>query len=154
MEHHAQHLIESTRIVFDRMLHLDVWADAPEQRAEPNPTYDVSAMIAVAGELDGFVVLSLPFDTARRVAAVFAGSDSPLSSDDIADALGEIVSIITGGATPHLDHQYLSIGCPTVTIDAAPISYRHDDFLPTAIPFTCDCGEFTVEYALHAAAHA
>jgi CheY-specific phosphatase CheX len=154
MEHFAQHLIESTRHVFDRMLHIDVWADEPEPRHEPNPTYDVSAMIAVAGELDGFVVLSLPFDTARRVASVFAGSDKPLSDDDLADALGEIVSIIAGGAKPRLENKHINLGFPSVAIDAAPINYRHDDFHPIAIPFTCDCGEFTVEYALHAAAHA
>jgi CheY-specific phosphatase CheX len=104
--------------------------------------------------LDGFVVLSLPFDTARRVASIFAGSDRPLPDDDIADALGEIVSIIAGGAIPRFDHRSVSTGFPSVAIDAAPISYRHDDVQPIAIPFTCDCGEFTVEYALHAAAHA
>lgn len=153
MEHLAHYFIESTRHVFDRMLHLDVWADAPESREAPTPTYDVSAVIAFAGEAEGIVVLSLPFDTARRIAAVFACSDKPLSNDDIADALGEIVSIIAGGAKPHLDLHHVSIGCPTVAIDFAPISYSPSNAPPIAIPFTCDCGEFTVEYAIHAAAH-
>jgi chemotaxis protein CheX len=135
------------------MFHLAVNFGTPEVRDAAVPSHDVSAIIGMSGDVEGTVVLSFPSDTARRVVAVFTGSDAPLSNEDLSDAIGEVVNMVAGGAKAQFNGKSISISCPSVVVGGHKI-YGAKDSITVAIPCTCDCGEFSVEVAMRGAAAA
>ncbi len=139
--------IKSTRNVFETMFHLEVTFETPEIRTAPMPSHDVSAIIAMSGDVEGTVVLSFPSETARRVVAVFTGGEGPMSNEDMSDAIGEVVNMIAGGAKGQFKGKNVSISCPSVVMGSSHKVYGRKDIVTVAIPCSCDCGEFMVEVA-------
>ncbi len=139
--------IKSTRNTFETMFQMNVECGAPEIKKTDTPTYDVSAIIGMSGDVEGSVVLSFPMETARRVVAVFTGAEAPESKEDFADAVGEMVNIIAGGAKAQFKGKSVNISCPSVVMGASHAVYGAKDVVCVKIPCTCDCGEFCVEVA-------
>lgn len=139
--------IKSTTNVFQTMFQMAVEVGAPKVRAAEAPSFDVSAIIGMSGDVEGAVVLSFSMDTARRIVAVFTGADAELAQDDLADAVGEIVNMIAGGAKAQFKEKSISISCPSVVVGSKHIVFGGKDSVCVIIPCTCDCGEFSVEVA-------
>lgn len=140
--------IKSTRNIFSTMLQLDVEVGKPELSHTDQCSFDVSAIIGMSGDINGAVVLSFPRETARRVVSIMCGADVGDNADDLSDAVGEMVNMITGGAKAQLDGKSVSISCPTVVIGSQHTVYGAKDVTRVMIPCTCDCGEFSVEVSL------
>lgn len=56
----------------------------------------IVAVIWLGGDVEWTIVLGLPAETACAVAGAFAGFDIPFESDEMADAIGEMSSILAG----------------------------------------------------------
>jgi chemotaxis protein CheX len=136
--------VKSVQNVFQTMLQMPVEVGPPALRTN-TPTYDVSAIIAMSGDVDGSVVLSFPTGTADRVIALFTGSALASGSPDFADAVGELANMISGGAKAKFPGKQVSISCPSVVVGQAHMVQSQKDAICILIPCTCDCGEFAVE---------
>jgi chemotaxis protein CheX len=139
--------IKATRNTFETMFQMEVECGAPALRKQETPTFDVSAIIGMSGDVEGSVVLSFPMETARRVVAVFTGMEAPTEQADLADAVGELVNIIAGGAKAQFSGKNVSISCPSVVIGQSHSVFGAKDVVCVTIPCTCDCGQFNVEVA-------
>lgn len=142
--------IGSVQNVFNTMLQTEVTVQPP-RRKEPNePGHDVSGIIGMSGDVTGAVALSFPIDTAERVVSLFIGGEVDSRSEDFADAVGELVNMITGNAKAGLGDKRVSISCPSVILGEKHYVAQNRDAVTIQIPCECDCGPFVVEVMVKA----
>ncbi len=140
--------IASIQNVFSTMLQLPVTVGTPRIKDRTGPAFDVSGLIGMSGDVTGSVVLSLPRDTAERVVSLFCGQELTLESPDFADAVGELVNMICGGAKAMFTGKKVSISCPSVVVGQGHTVARQTDVPCIQIPCTTDCGELVIEIAI------
>ena len=119
------------------------------------PSYDdLTAMLAAHPEI-GAVALCQPpqarFAAARKAIQAFTGMDIEPSSPDFADAIGELVNMISGAAKAKFEGKNVSISCPSVVIGKGHKVQQPSDALCITIPFECPVGEFSLEVAMKVA---
>ena len=99
--------------------------------------WDLSALIALSGEVKGLVAISMKNPTASKITAKLTGLED-FSSDDMADAVGEIVNIIAGNVKKNLEEMFkIIISLPKVIKGMAHMVAIPDDRIRLlCIPFT------------------
>ena len=85
---------------------------------------------------------------------MLTGTEMSSDHEDFADAVGELVNMVSGGAKAQFEGKEVSISCPSVVIGAKHAVYSPKDMVKIVIPFTTDCGEFAVEVAFKVSAMA
>ena len=139
--------IEAVQSVFSTMLQIDVTLGKPHV-TEALPRYDISGIIGMSGDVVGAIVLSFPAPVAKTVIGKFAGGDYPLESADFADALGEIVNMISGAAKAKFDGKNVSISTPSVVVGAGHTIARPSRTVCISLPCKVYCGEFSIDIAI------
>ncbi|MCA9293148.1 MAG: chemotaxis protein CheX [Phycisphaerales bacterium] len=139
--------IRATRDIFEMMLQLEAEAGEPTVKQSGKASHDISGIIGFTGDVEGAVVLSFPEATAQRVCAIFTGSECA-EQEDLCDAIGELTNMIAGSAKAQFKDRKASISCPSVVIGADHVVHSKKGTVCVQIPFTCDCGEFAVEFAI------
>ena len=142
------HFVESVRNVFTTMLQLEVEVDAPALREPNEPCRDVSAIIGMSGDVVGTVVLSFPSQTATRIVALFVGAEVQEEDADFADAIGELVNMVAGGAKAKLDNRRVDITCPSVVIGSGHRVFQPKNRPILEVPCDCECGPFALLVAM------
>jgi chemotaxis protein CheX len=147
--------IASIKNVFSTMLKLDVKIGEPRIKSDPCPSYDVSGIIGISGDVVGSVVFSLPLPVAAATASRFLNSTISVDSPDLSDAIGEIVNMITGSAKSMFGgSRRASISCPSVVVGKNHMIAPNKDMPTVVIPFTTECGELTIEVSIRDAVKA
>ena len=140
--------VNSVTNVFETMLQLPVTIEKPELKKAGTPSFDVSGIIGMSGDIEGTVVLSFPIETAERAVSLFTGMEIEHKHEDFADAIGELVNMVSGGAKAQYTGKNVSITCPSVVIgpDHSVMSQR--DVVTILIPCKSDIGVFNVEVSI------
>ena len=136
--------VKALENVFSTMLQIQVQVEPPRLRDTTEPGHDVSGIIGMSGDVTGAVVLSFPTETALRVVNLFTGLETELGDEDFADAIGELVNMVTGNAKAEFKNADVSISCPSVVIGAGHQIFQRKDQPIIEIPCDCDCGPMTV----------
>lgn len=142
--------IASIKNVFSTMMQLEVRVEEPTLKELHTAKYDASAIIGLSGEVVGSVILSLPGDTAERVAGLFTGTEMSLQHPDFPDAIGELVNMIAGGAKAQFPLKSVSISTPSVILGEHHSVLKQKEIQSIVIPCTTDCGELAIEVAVKA----
>jgi chemotaxis protein CheX len=109
---------------------------------------EVSAIIGLAGETAGAVVLSFDRDTAVRIISKFSSIPYQALSNDVIDGVGELVNIIAGNAKKDLKDYKIDISLPGV-ITGKSYKINWPKGVPViTIPFQSSYGNFTVNVSL------
>lgn len=140
--------IEATQNVFQTMVHQAVSCGKPLPGRLPHLDNDVSAIIGMTGDVVGTVVLSLPAATASKIVELFVGSPIDIKNDDFADAVGELVNMICGGAKAKFGGQEIRISCPSVVIGQGHSVQQPSDSVCISIPCESSCGGFSVDVSM------
>lgn len=140
--------IASVQNVFSTMLQLPVSVGTPTLKQTPGVGSDISGIIGMSGDVVGTVILSFPKDTAERTVALFTGTQLQAGTADFADAIGELVNMVSGGAKAMFTGKKASISCPSVIIGAAHNVAIPSDTPCVSIPCTTDCGSFMIDIAI------
>lgn len=143
--------VASIQNVFSTMMQLPVTVLPPKIKDNPGMTYDVSGIIGLSGDVVGSVVLSFPKDTAERIVSLLTGSPMTADSPDFADAIGEIVNMVSGGAKASFTGKKVSISCPSVVVGTGHKVAKQTDAPTIVIPCATDCGEVAIEVTIQAA---
>ncbi len=112
-------LHQATRNVFATMLGAEPHPREAYQADGILPQSDVTGMIGLAGEAAASLSLHCSAEQARAFAARLLGMepDSPISDDDVRDAVGEIVNMIAGDIKTAIAHEHrLELALPSVVI--------------------------------------
>jgi chemotaxis protein CheX len=144
-------IVTSIQNVFSTMFQLPVEVGEPSIKQERTATHDVSGIIGVSGSMVGTIVLSMPEETATAVISLFTGMEIETDSADFADAVGEIVNMISGGAKASFQRKDVMITCPSVVIGSGHIVSHQSGSPCVLIPCTTDCGEVVIELSLREA---
>ena len=140
--------IKSVQNVFNMMLQLDVTVEDPRLKTDAKATYDVSGIIGLSGDVVGSAVLSFPTDAAERIVALFTGEELSVEHPDFADAIGELINMVTGNAKADFAGRNVSISCPNVVRGKDHTIARPREIPTVLIPCTTDCGELMLEISL------
>lgn len=151
---HIIPFIKSVKNVFETMMQLPVEVGSPALKAPNSPSFDVSAIIGMSGDVEGAVVLSFPIATAERVVSLLTGTQVAHNHEDFPDAVGELVNMVSGGAKAQFMGKNVSISCPSVVIGPDHIVTGRKDVVCIVIPCQCDCGDFAVEVSIRQGAAA
>jgi chemotaxis protein CheX len=141
----------SIQNVFSTMFQLPVEIGEPSIKTDKTATHDVSGIIGVSGEMVGTIVLSMPKAAASSIVTLFTGMEMDTDSDDFADAIGELVNMISGNAKAEFQRKGVSISCPSVVVGSDHRVSSPSDTACVMIPCTTDCGEVVLEIALREA---
>ena len=140
--------VSSISNVFETMLQLPVNVGSPAIKNTGAPTYDVSGIIGMTGDVEGTVVLSFPTSTAERAVTLFTGMELKADHEDFADAIGELVNMVSGGAKAQFNGKNVGISTPTVIVGSQHNVYGRKEMTTIEIPCSSDVGDFNVEVAM------
>lgn len=136
--------VRSLGNVFSTMLQVHVTAEAPRLKDPTNPCFDVSGIIGLSEDVAGAVVLSFPSDTAERIVELLGGVRLDVDDPDFADAVGELVNMVAGGAKAEFEDRRISISCPSVVVGANHRVFQKKNSPIIEIPCDCECGAFSL----------
>ena len=141
--------VSSTQNVFSTMLQLPVEIGKPQLKESTDPPHDVTGVIGMTGHVSGSVILSMPMDTATSIVALFSGESLAPESPDFADAVGELVNMVSGGAKAQFPaNGPVSISVPSVIVGRNHSVARQSGVPCIVIPCSTDCGNFVIEVAI------
>ena len=140
--------IAATQNVFQTMLRQEVSFGKPIPGRLPNLESDISGIIGMTGDVVGTVVLSLPTDSAVKIVESFVGSALDPKSEDFADAIGELVNMISGNAKAKFEGLDVRISCPSVVIGKGHSVQQPSDAVSMSIPCSSSCGGFSVDVCI------
>lgn len=143
--------ISSIQNVFSTMLQLPVEIGEPALKQGREPSHDVSGIIGMSGDVVGSVVLSFTEEAAGSIVALFSGEQYATDSPDFADAVGELVNMVSGNAKAGFEGKNVSISCPSVVVGKGHQVARQTDIPCVVIPCNTDCGQVTIEVAIREA---
>jgi chemotaxis protein CheX len=143
--------LESTRNLFGTMLNSTVGFGTPHVHDQLT-RYDVSGIIGLTGDVTGSVVLCLPRKTAESIVGTFAGTPLEFGSADFADAVGELVNMVAGGAKAKFEGRSVSISCPSVVVASVHQVQSPSGAACISVPCHCPAGDFAINLAIQAAA--
>ena len=140
--------LTATMGLFRDFLGMEVEAGKPFILENPQDLSDVSALIGLAGETTGAVVLSFSHDTALKVVSKMSGKTYAFLGSEVIDGVGELVNIIAGNAKKDLQNFRIVISLPgVITGNSYRINWPKS--IPViCIPFTSDLGDFSVNVSL------
>ncbi|MCL1814434.1 MAG: chemotaxis protein CheX [Treponema sp.] len=115
MEQYIQPFIQVTSAIFESMLQCAIKPDrAHFAGKESFLNWDISGLIALTGEVKGLVAISMKYPTASKITAHLTGSQD-VSNSDMADAVGELLNIISGNVKKNLEDMFrIVISLPRV----------------------------------------
>ncbi|MEM9418669.1 MAG: chemotaxis protein CheX [Planctomycetota bacterium] len=140
--------IDSVTNVFETMLQLSVDVGTPSIKPAEAESHDVSGIIGMSGDVEGTIVLGFPTATAERAVAVFTGMEMDSKHEDFADAIGELVNMVSGGAKAKFTNRKVSITCPSVIVGQHHTVSGRKDIVTIHIPVQCDLGNFSVDVSI------
>lgn len=142
--------ISSIQNVFATMMQLQVTIGDPRLKS-PGETssFDVSGIIGMSGDVVGTIVLSFPTATAESIVQLFTGTKQTVEHPDFADAIGELVNMVSGNAKGQFSgKKKVSISCPSVVIGKHHAIAGQKDIPCVIIPCSTDCGELVIEVSI------
>ena len=138
---------DAIKDVFETMIEVSVNLGRPGLKKEKAPSFEVSSIIGISGEVSGSVVINLSKETALELASGLLGEEFTDLDEDCIDAIGEIANMVAGNAKARFPEKNTSLSVPTVIVGKHKVNY------PSAIPIiTIPCetskGKFNVDIAL------
>ncbi|MBB5021714.1 chemotaxis protein CheX [Desulfurispira natronophila] len=116
-----------------------------------SPTFDISAVIGIAGDVHGSVVISFPREVVLKLVSAFIGEEKSTIDDDVQDAVGEFVNMISGGAKKNLSAAGVrfKISIPNVIVGRGHTISRPRNVPCIVLPFSiAGVGKFVVEVSI------
>ncbi len=139
--------------VLQKELHSEVDRGPISLTTSSETSDEVTAMLAVTGQVRGMVLYGMSNSTARAMASLMIGQDCPDLDELAQSAIAELANMITGRAGVLMEAVAVEadISPPALVLgDGASISTV--DLRRMIVPLSTDCGAISVHLALAEAA--
>ena len=134
--------------LFKEYLNIELKSGKPFINEDSQNLNEVSAIIGLAGETVGAVVLSFTKETAIQIVSKFSNYSYRAFSREVLDGVGELVNILAGNAKKDLRDFKIEISLPGV-ITGNTYKINWPKGIPViTIPFKSEFGDFTVNVSL------
>ncbi|WP_320171172.1 chemotaxis protein CheX [Maridesulfovibrio sp.] len=109
---------------------------------------DVTGLVGITGDMNGTISITFSKSCAVAIVKNMLGDDIQDIVQDVQDAVGEIVNMVSGQARAGLAEQGMVFSGSTPSVIMGDNhSITHIATSPImAIPFSTDAGEFTIEF--------
>jgi chemotaxis protein CheX len=137
--------------VFSTMLSLQLEPSAPFANPKPLSESDVTALIGIAGDQQGFVSIHCTQAQAQEFTARLLGMerDEVTDTDSILDAMGELVNMVAGNVkSGYAACGTLAISLPTVVMAKSRVRVKAGA-ASTVVEFNGGASTFLVEVMLN-----
>jgi len=152
MEQYIQPFIDVTKSTFANFIGAELSVGRPYfMEKEKANEWDISGIIGLSGEARGAVVIGMKSALAIRLTDMLTGHEHKSIDDEVVDAIGEIINIISGNAKKGLEEAFrLIISLPTIVEGPGhQIKWPQDQARIICIPFTIfDSESFTLSVAI------
>lgn len=142
--------IEATLHVLSSMAFTKATAGKPFLKNDNIASGDVTGIVGLIGEARGTISVSFTEECILSIVGSMFGEEIPRINEEVKDAVGEILNIVSGQARQKLETQgrMLKGAIPTV-ITGKNHSITHITRQPiVAVPFETASGRFTIEICL------
>jgi chemotaxis protein CheX len=140
--------INAAQRLFHEYMKLDVTAGKPFLLADPKDLQGVSAIIGLAGETTGAVVLTFSRETAIEMVSRLEGKQYVALGAEILDGVGEMVNIIAGNAKKDLAEFRIVISLPGI-ITGSDYKINWPQGIPViSIPYESEIGSFAINVSI------
>ena len=140
--------ITAVKNVFSTMLSCDVRRGRPVLKDNNRADHCISGVIGLSGRAVGATVLSMSESAALAAASHMLMCEITEITDEVLDAVGELVNIMAGGAKAELGEYELMISLPNVITGNDHEIHFPSDVRPVSIPFDTDWGPITLTVGL------
>ena len=142
--------IASTVNALRTMASLEANRGSPFVKGTFQALADVSGIIGMAGEVKGAVVLSFPFQLAKKIYEAMTGESVPVGDPGISDAVGEMANMVAGGAKAALTEMGVNfrISVPSVVVGREHTISHKSDAPCLIIPFQLGTDTFWVQVSM------
>ena len=139
--------IDATLNVLETMASTKARAGKPYLKKDQVARGDISGVIGLTGEVSGTTSVSFSEKSILPIVSNMVGEEVKEMNEEIRDAVGEIVNMISGQARQKLDElgRSLKAAIPTVITGKNHVVDHITTYPIIAVPFTTDKGEFTIE---------
>ncbi|MDR0448650.1 MAG: chemotaxis protein CheX [Treponema sp.] len=138
MEQYIQPFIDVTKSTFRDFARVEIVTGRPFfQQKDTANEWDISGVIGLNGEARGAVVIGMKSALAIELTDMITGTKHSSIDDEVVDAVGEIVNIISGNAKKGLEETFrLVISLPTIVEGRGHlIKWPHEQARIICIPF-------------------
>ncbi len=136
--------LDASMNLFKTHLRFDIRNNAPYVNEDTQNLNEISAIIGLAGDIIGAIVLSFNRETAIAMASRFTNQTYHALTKEVIDCVGEMVNIIAGNAKKDLAGFRVEISLPgVITGHTYKINWPQGVPIIT-IPFESDAGMFNV----------
>ncbi|WP_022850522.1 chemotaxis protein CheX [Limisalsivibrio acetivorans] len=142
--------ISSTLSVFKTMIGMDPVKGDLYIKSDEKLFYDVSGAIGLVGDFVGYVSISFPEDLALEVGSQFLGEEITELNNELGDAVGEIINMVTGSAKKHFSDKgkKFNISVPNVVVGKGHTIQRPANIICIGVKFHLNDKIFVVEVAM------
>jgi len=134
--------------VYRTMLSSDVRRGQPVLKDDNRADHYISGVIGLSGKAVGAAVLSMSEPAALAAASHMLMCEMTEISEDVMDAVGELVNMVAGAAKAELKEYELMVSLPNVITGNEHEIHFPSDVRPISIPFETDWGPITLAVGL------
>jgi chemotaxis protein CheX len=141
MVDYIESFVEVCTNVFQDLAGIELSSGSPffvDTTSSENENWDISGVIGLSGDARGAVAVSFKTDLAILLTDKLTGTRHTVLDDDVTDAVGELVNIITGNAKKKLEGNYnLVISLPSIVKGKGhTVVWSKDHARILCLPFT------------------
>jgi len=142
--------LQATLEVLRTMAHIEPSRGDIRVKGSDDGFFDVSGVVGLTGQVQGFVSLSFCQPAALHVVGAFIGETVGAVDEHVKDAIGELANMVAGGAKRALaEAGYdLRISIPSVIVGPGHSISRPRGIPCFEIPFETEKGAFSVDLCL------
>ena len=145
---HIQPFIKATQNAFSEVVYLKTTPGNPYVFQGSEDLFDISAIIGLAGDARGAVILSFPLSSCLKISKSFTGIQSDEVNEVVTDAIGELVNIIAGNSKEGLLQYKIYISLPKVIIGNKMNMILPKNAPSITVPFSSEMGNFNLTVCL------
>lgn len=139
--------INATINVLETMAFITVKAGKPYVKKATVAVGSVTGLLGLTGVANGTIAVTFEEKCILTIVSNMFGEPMETLNDEIADAVGELTNMISGQARRELGEagRVFRAAIPSVVTGHNHSIRHYSDGPKIAIPFSTDCGDFTIE---------
>jgi len=144
--------INATTNVLSTMAFVQCKVGKPYLKKDDKAKGDVTGVIGLTGDSNGTIAVTFDQGSILKIVSNMFGEEMTELNHEVADAVGELVNMISGQARRELEElgRLFHAAIPTVISGRGHCVTHYTDGPKIAIPFTTEGGSFIMEVCLEA----
>jgi len=134
-------MIEATKETFKILIGENINTGESIKIGDVFPVFDITAIVAFSGVIEGAIALAFPKETAKKVVTKIIEKEA-IKLEVIADGIGQLTTAVAQASQKHFRPLRMEISIPSVTFGKDHTLFRVGKKSPTVVSFSSGLGNF------------